>query len=61
MNNSPDARTTEKVHIFKKNIFFSKEVADKFKCTVQPKNNAGARSWCIARTSKPPQEAKVLC
>ena len=24
MNNSPDARTTEKVHIFKKNIFLKK-------------------------------------
>ena len=37
-------------------------MADKFKGTVQSKNNAGARSWRIAliRTSKPPQQAKVL-
>ena len=35
-------------------------MADKFKGTVQPKNNAGERSWRIARTSKPPQEVKVL-
>ena len=38
----------------------SKEMADKFKGTVQPKNNAGARSWQMARTSKPQQEAKML-